>query len=235
MRRLDFRIRVNDICQTCQKPRYELSKVRREFKENLEIEYDSYHKGTYVDYWVGVELCRRYGLTDLEMGLRTSKHIPQELVRKPEIPKLDISNPELPEFIEITDFPHPVMVRRSDFRVNANHITQLAGRSRMDVASLRRSLDSEDYEILRGSTKHQGTYVNFDIGLELCRKYGLPELEKRFYSLKRTLEGPVLDAEPSRIRHRSQTFERLPESFGSDAVLAQKESTNRLSVLASTI
>ena len=117
------------------------------------------------------------------------------------------------------------MVRRSDFRINASHIARLAGRSRMDVARLRKGLDSESYEILRGSTKHQGTYVTFDIGLELCREYGLPELVKRLCSLKRIVEEPVLDAEPSCIRHRSQTYERLPESVGSDAVLAQKEST----------
>ena len=168
-----------------------------------------------MDLCIAVDLCRRYGLAELEEKLRNLKGVPQEPGKEPELSK----------FIEITGFSSPVMVRVSDFRINASHIAKLAGRLRMDVASLRRSLDSEDYEILRGRTKHQGTYVTFYIALERCQKYGLLELEKRLYSLKRTLEGPVLDAEPSCIRHQSKTFERLPESFGSDAVWAQKEST----------
>ena len=38
--------------------------------------------------------------------------------------------------------------------------------------------------------------MNFSIAIELCRKYGLPELEKRLYSLKHTSEGPVLEQSP---------------------------------------
>lgn len=34
---------------------------------------------------------------------------------------------------------------------------------------------------------HQGTYVNFEVGIELCREYGLSQLEKRLYSLKNNI------------------------------------------------
>ena len=57
--------------------------------------------------------------------------------------------------------------------------------------------------------------MDFEIGIEQCREYGLPELEKRLYSLRRTLEGPVSEAEPSHVEPR------LPVS---DAVSARNES-----------
>lgn len=47
--------------------------------------------------------------------------------------------------------------------------------------------------------------MNFDVGVELCRKHGLPELEKRLYSSKRTLERPVLEAELSHVGPWSPT------------------------------
>ena len=104
MRKSDFRIRVSDILQASGQPQTEIFEIRREFR----------YKGSYVDFWIGVELCRRCGLSDLEKGLRSWKPV-QEPVKEP------AKEPELSEFIEITDFPVPVMVRRSDFRINATH------------------------------------------------------------------------------------------------------------------
>lgn len=36
--------------------------------------------------------------------------------------------------------------------------------------------------VTRKSNKHQGRYVDFDIGIEQRREYGLPELEKQVRS-----------------------------------------------------
>ena len=199
MRTSDFGIRVGDILQASGQPHTETFKIRREFR----------YKGLYVDFWVGVELCRRYGLRELERDLRNWKPV-KEPAKKPA--KKPAKEPEL---IEITDFPSPVMVRRSDFRINATHIANLGGRSRHTVRDLSKWLGSEKYTIVRGSKKHQGTYVDFEIGIEQCREYGLPELEKRLHSLRRTLEGPVSEAEPSHVEPR------LPVS---DAVSARNES-----------
>ena len=44
--------------------------------------------------------------------------------------------------------------------------------------------------------------MNFEIEIGLCRDYGLFELEKRLYSLKRILKGSVLEAELSYIESR---------------------------------
>ncbi len=200
MRKSDFRIKVSDILQASGQPQTEIFEIRREFR----------YKGSYVDFWIGVELCRRYGLSDLEKWLRSWNP-----VQEPE------KEPELSEFIEITDFPVPVMVRRSDFRINATHIAKLAGRSRNTLRDLRNCLGSEKYTILRGSKKHQGTYVDFDIGIEQCREYELPELEKRLHSLRRTSEGPILEAESSHVEPR------LPQS---DTVSARNESTRSRSI-----
>lgn len=200
MRRSDFRIRVCDILQASGQPQTEIFEIRREFR----------YKGSYVDFWVGVELCRRYGLTELEEGLRNWQPVNEPDLSDP------VKAPELPEFIEITDFASPVVVRRSDFRINATHVVNLAGSSKRTLEILRDSLDSKAYEILRGCRKHQGTYVNFDVGIGLCRDHGLPELEKRLYSLKRISKGPVLETEPSHVDLR------LPES---DTVSARNENS----------
>ena len=57
------------------------------------------------------------------------------------------------------------------------------------METVRETLPVDTYETLLGSLKHQGIYVDFDIGIDLCRKYGLAELERRLYSLKPASEG----------------------------------------------
>ena len=73
------------------------------------------------------------------------------------------------------------MVQMSDFRIKVSHIVKLAGRSRAALADFRDRLSSEAYELLRGNRKRQGTYIDFDAGIEQCREYGLTELRKRLY------------------------------------------------------
>ncbi len=205
---------MNHICQASNQPKDEILRIRKEHSGGYDIVLDAeYHQSTYVDLWIALDLCRRYGLAELEGKLRNLKGVPQEPVKEPELSQ-PIKEPELSEFIEITDFPNPILVRMSDFRINASHIAKLAGRSREALAKFRKKLSSEDYEILQGNRKRQGTYVDFDVGIRLCRNYGLPELEKRLYSLKRTSEGPVLEAEPSHVRPRSP-----------DTISARNEST----------
>ncbi len=219
VRRSDFRIRVSDILQASRQPHTRVSDIRREFSGSFDKVLDFY-KGTYVDFWVGVELCQRYGLIQLEKELRTWKGVPQEPVKEP----------ELSEFTEIMDFPNPVMVRMSDFRINATHIVKLAGRSRGTLRSLKNKSNAGDYDILRGTRKREGTYVGFDIGIELCRKYGLVELEKRLYNLKPSSKGPVLDAEPSHTRAPSQTSRLLREPPDSNSVLPRNSSSEPMGI-----
>ncbi len=194
VRKFDLRINLNDICQASNQPKDKILRIRKEHSGGYDIVVDAeHHSSTYVDLWIAVDLCRRYGLAELEGKLRNLKGVPQEPVKES----------DLSEFIEITDFPSSVIVRRSDFRINASHIAKLAGRSRYALAEFRKTLSANDFEITRGNCKRHGTYVDFDVGLRLCREYELPDLEKRLSSLKRTSEGPVSEAGPSHVRPRS--------------------------------
>ncbi len=182
-------------------------RIREQYSKGFDIVLDAkYHPGTYVNLWIGVELCRKYGLAELEKRLR--------ILQEP------ATEPKLSVFIDIAGLPKPVMVRRSDLRINASHLAKLAGHSRSKLADFRDTLSSEAYDILRGNPRTQGTYVDFDLGIELCRKYQISELEKRLYSLKRIHVGPW-----------SQTFRQLPESPESDRVSARNESTQSRRIL----
>ena len=80
------------------------------------------------------------------------KGVAHELVKE-----LELSQPvkelELLDFIELTDFPNPVIVRMLDFRINASYIAKLTGRLRAVLAKFRNSLSSKAYEFLRGNRK----------------------------------------------------------------------------------
>ena len=110
-----------------------------------------------------------YGLqVQLEEQIRSLKP-----VNEPEIQKSNV-----PGFIEITGFLNSIFIRIIDLRINASHIFKLTGHSRKEADKLRKELTPETYDIVRGHRKCQGTYVNFEVGIELCRKYGPPQLEK---------------------------------------------------------
>jgi len=157
-----------------------MTQIKREYKGAFSKVTANAAEGIYVDFRVGVELCQTYGLTELEQELLTWKGVPQELAKEPELSE-PVREPELSEFVEITGFSSPVLVRTSDFEINASHLARLTGHSRMTVASLRNRLIPEAYEILRGNKKHQGTYVNFDVGIGLCREYGAATLSLEAY------------------------------------------------------
>ncbi|KAI4266210.1 MAG: hypothetical protein L6R35_006974 [Caloplaca aegaea] len=114
------------------------------------------------------------------------------------------------------------MVRMTDLKINATNIITLYGRGREEIRSLKKGWDYRAYEIVRNGRKYQGTYVNLEIGIDLCRRYELPELEKRLKELKRAPEGTVLEAEPG---HLGPLSRGLPESPGLNIVSARNEST----------
>lgn len=94
------------------------------------------------------------------------------------------------------------MVSRFDFRVNASNILRLAGQRRDEMDKLRKALPTHTYEILLGSHATRGTYVDIEIGIEVCQKYQLPRLEERLQSLKE--EPRNLDSLSRRNISRSQ-------------------------------
>ena len=200
IRKFDLRINLNNICQASNQSKDEILRIKEEHNRGYNIVLDAeYHQSIYIDFWIAVDLYWRYGLAELEGKLRNLKDVPQEPVKEPELSQ-PVKKPELSEFIQITDFASPVMVRLLDFRINVSHIAKLASRLRATLTNFRSSLSSEAYEFLQGNIKRQGTYIDFDIKIRLCRNYKLSKLEKRLYSLKYTSKRPVLEAEPSHIR-----------------------------------
>ncbi|KAL9638791.1 MAG: hypothetical protein Q9204_001365 [Flavoplaca sp. TL-2023a] len=224
IRRSDFRIRIIDICRAANKSRNERDRIQLEFKGKCDRVSHSQPCGIYIDFWVGVRLCHRYGLPELEKKLRTLEGIPLEPeFSEPEAPKLS-------RFVEITE-PGRVSIRLPDLKINATHIIKLAGLSKQkqEMRALRKEWGSEAYEILRGTTeahgtKPRGTYVDFDIGIELCRRYGLYELEKRLDGLGSSSDLPISEAVSVPIETYSQTSRRHPGSPRSESVSARNDS-----------
>ncbi|KAL8788360.1 MAG: hypothetical protein Q9213_001757 [Squamulea squamosa] len=188
VRRSDLRIRAIDICRVTNTPNNELTKIKRDFPENIDVCHDFNHRGIYIDSWIGVELLHRYGLLEAEKDLCKLVDVPQkEQANDNQVPTQQC----LPEFFEIKGLASPVMVRTADFRVNASHVFKVLGQSRTALCNFRNTLEAECYDIFRGHGKRQGTYVDFHIALELCTKHNLYDLRQRLYSLKRTSEDSL--------------------------------------------
>ncbi|KAL8856088.1 MAG: hypothetical protein Q9178_007283 [Gyalolechia marmorata] len=218
VRRSDFRIRINDIWRASDKPRGKIEEIRREFPESSDIDYNFKFRGIYIDFWVGVELCRRYGLTELENALRLCEDVPA----KGDIEECRVSQSELSaDFIELAGTSKPVMFPISDSRVNATHIFRLLGRTGTDIAKYRDTLSPQAYVTLRGHARYQGTYVDLLTAIKLCQKYELQMLEEQL----RTLTPVVVhsQAEPIGGVQASETENR---ELCSDSAAASSDSEN---------
>lgn len=112
-------------------------------------------------------------------------------------------------FIEIREFSIPVMVSRADFRINGSNILRLAGCPRRQMQTLTKRFRPNSYEFIRGAAEIQGTYVDFDIGIELCRKYKLVELEQRLLHLKASAEGETYEAQSHHAQPAAQNVDPL--------------------------
>ena len=125
------------------------------------------------------------------------------------------------------------MVRKSDWRINC---TQVANRAseRHAVEKLRRKIPTDSYDFVRRGSKYlQGIYVDFDVGIDLCRKLGLDDLADQLLHERRTdidravdvqqdlvvspvLEDPTTVPAPSRLADSDQ--------YQSGAVSGQSQS-----------
>ncbi len=114
------------------------------------------------------------------------------------------------QFIQVPVLPQPVSVRRSDLRINATHVLRAAGRDRKQIDKIRKE-HSTAFDIVLNSinSNHQGTYVDFSIGIRLCQQYGLAELEERLLGLQPASE----EARPTHVGSLSGVLESLPKSL----------------------
>ena len=130
-------------------------------------------------------------------------------------------------FIAVPAHPEPVMIRTLDFKVNATHILKVAGQQRQLQQQLQRIRRYHHGALgsVNGGSKYKGTYVDFDVAMGLCRKYGLVELESQIHRvclngqiLRKTLpsEGIDVEAQPSDVAGQIGT------SFRPDSALPQE-------------
>ncbi|KAL8907055.1 MAG: hypothetical protein Q9207_001635 [Kuettlingeria erythrocarpa] len=79
VRRSDFRIRLVGICYAAGLPKSNVALFQREFEGSSDRVIGSRYPGIYVDFWVGVRLCKRYGLKEWENELRQLKSFYKEV------------------------------------------------------------------------------------------------------------------------------------------------------------
>lgn len=152
----------------------------------------------------------------------TRRPLGRSSVPAKEVSLREIEKPS--EFFAINVLPHPILVRKSDFRINATHIFRAAGR----LGHVRRKPEWASDIVQGGYAKHQGTYVDFEVGLELCQKYDLAILEKELRTLQSPSPVPIVSSMPIvspppvvkpppagflRIDHLSETVMVLQEDF----------------------
>lgn len=109
----------------------------------------------------------------------------------------------------------PVSVRKKDLRVNASHIIRACDLSLRITAAIRAEF-AFDMEKRGCHPPHQGTYVDYEVGLELCRRYRLFELEEQLLGLKPCLNADAITKTLSQQLARDATSRRRSASFEAD-------------------
>ncbi|KAL9015206.1 MAG: hypothetical protein Q9173_000176 [Seirophora scorigena] len=178
IRRSDYRINATHILKIAGVQRRGLIGIKKRLKPNGFdiVRGGTKYQGTYVDFAVGIGLCRKYGLLDLENRLDSIKSVPEESVVKF----------RTSAYLQVHAFP-PVMIRKSDFRINSSQLLSLVGLRPYNAAKIQKTFPRGTWDTVDGYPKHGGMYVDFSIGLELCRKYELAELAKRLLELRSSL------------------------------------------------
>ncbi len=173
-------------------------------------------------------LCKNLGLERqlqplLEYAQRLQGNVEIAIPKDPNY----VSEEGLYSFIAVPAHPGPVMVRTLDFKVNAAQILKVAGQEgqmRQLLPKIRRSHHGTLY-CVTGGTKYKGTYVDFDVAMGLCQKYGLIELKSRIQRicsnrpiLRKTLPSDGLDVE----EQPSEVAGQIGASIRPDSALPQE-------------
>ncbi len=123
----------------------------------------------------------------LKNGLRAYKPRKKDGVQ-PIVKK--VPREERSDYVEVQE---SVRIRRWDLRVNGTHILNVAGQVRQEMVKTKKKLRSDQFDIVVcGDVKIQGTYVDLNVGIDLCRQYNLTELEDRLQTWKPAEKGPTL-------------------------------------------
>ena len=184
LRITDCFLNATQIMRLAEKDKNERKVILHKMKKHTKVDVKSHQQGSWVNLPHARILCKHLGL---ERQLQPLLEYAQRLQSDDVEMTIPIDQDYLPEtgdhqYIAVPADPGPVMVRTLDFKINATQILKVAGQEvhqkQTLFAQIRRrypgTLDS-----VRGRSKFIGTYVCFDVAMDLCRKYGLAELESR--------------------------------------------------------
>ncbi|MCJ1460214.1 hypothetical protein MMC28_010593 [Mycoblastus sanguinarius] len=108
-----------------------------------------------------------------------------------------------PLFIAVRALPKPVMIRRLDLRVNSSQILGVTGRNESDMVQTRTEYRGAYNSVQHGGSKYMGTYIDFEVAIDLCRKYSLVGLESQIRQVR--LEEQLLqETIPERVNSEMQ-------------------------------
>ena len=133
-------------------------------------------------------------------------------------------------FIAVRALPKPVMTRRLDFRVNSSQILGVASRNESDTVTIRTEYRGACDTVQHGGSKYKGTYVDFDVAIHLCRKYGLAELESQIQQARLEEQQVLQRTVPERTNfevHPSDAAGQIRESMRPDSTLPGEQRDNQ--------
>ena len=95
------------------------------------------------------------------------------------------------------------MIRRLDLRVNSSQILGVTGRNESDMVQTRTEYRGAYNSVQHGGSKYMGTYIDFEVAIDLCRKYSLVGLESQIRQVR--LEEQLLqETIPERVNSEMQ-------------------------------
>ena len=133
-------------------------------------------------------------------------------------------------FIAVRALPKPVIIRRLNFRVNSSQILGVAGRNESDTITIRTEYRGACDTVQHSGSKYKGTYVDFDVAIHLCGKYGLAELESQIQQARLEEQQVLQRTVPERTNfevHPSDAAGQIRESMRPDSTLPGEQRDNQ--------
>ena len=224
LRKTDCFLNATQIITLAKKDKNERKTILDKMKKHTKVDVKKSAGGSWVNVQHVRILCKHLGLErQLQPLLEYAQRLQGDDVDMAVPTEQDyLSEAGVHPFIAVPAHPQPVMVRALDFKVNATHILKVAGQERQMQQQLQRirrfhhgALDS-----VNGGSKYKGTYVGFDVAMDLCRRYGLVELEsgiRRVCSNRQVLRKTL----PSEVQP-SDLAGQIGASFRPDSSLPQE-------------
>ncbi len=229
LRKTDCFLNATQIITLAKKDKNERKTILDKMKKHTKVDVKKSAGGSWVNLQHVRILCKHLGLErQLQPLLEYAQRLQGDDVEMAvPIDQDHLSEPGVHQFIAVLAHPQPVVVRTPDFKVNATHILKVAGQEpqMQQLLPRLRRFHHGAVDSVNGGTKYKGTYVDFDVAMGLCQKYGLVELESRIqqiYSnrpiLRKTLPSNGLDVE----EQPSEVAGQIGASFRPDSALPQE-------------